>query len=128
VKTGSAALAVALAEKDRASRNWQGICLVFTRTCLGVPARYASAIIAWTRVTPSNRHGGTNPPQGVPVFWDVGVHGHVALSAGGGYRWSTDILRKGRWQRRCGVPQPTGVPTAVDLTKLASKYGFRIRV
>lgn len=101
MRLGSAAVAAALREHKSPSRVWlsaqgNGLCLQYTREMLGVPAKYASAIIAWTHVAKADRHGGAEPPPGVPVFWRVGRWGHVALSAGGGYVWSTDILRKGK--------------------------------
>lgn len=36
------------------------------------------------------------PPANTPVFWTGGKHGHVALSAGGGYAWTNDMGGKGR--------------------------------
>lgn len=101
MRTGSAAVAFALKEHKTPSRVWvsekgNGVCLEFTRTCLGVGPRFGSAIIAWSHVPKDERHGGANPPPGVPVFWQIGAFGHVAISAGGGYVWSTDILRKGQ--------------------------------
>lgn len=66
-----------------------------TRLLLRVPAGAPNAIGAWEAVTPKHRHD-TAPPVGVPVFWAVGRHGHVALSAGHGLVWSIDIRRPGR--------------------------------
>lgn len=101
MRLGSAAVAFALKEHKTPSRVWQspkgnGLCLQFTRTALDVPAKAGSAIEAWSDVAAGDRHGGQNPPPGVPVFWRIGRWGHVAVSAGGGYVWSTDILRKGK--------------------------------
>lgn len=101
MRAGSAAVAWALREHKTPTRIWisekgNGLCLMFTRTALGVDSGAGSAIEAWHDVKAANRHGGKNPPPGVPVFWKVGTWGHVAVSAGGGLVWSTDILRKGK--------------------------------
>lgn len=95
MRTGSAAVAVALREHRTRSEDWEGMCLRFVRTCLGVPYRWDDARSAWQHVADTDRHAGPKPPPAVPVWWDVGAHGHVALSAGGGRVWSTDILRAG---------------------------------
>jgi hypothetical protein len=81
------------------SRDWTGWCLVFVRSCFGVPARYGSATEAWTKA--EHRHPETDPdkiPRGVPVFWTGGSHGfgHIALSRGGGSCWTTDLIRPGQ--------------------------------
>lgn len=76
--------------------SWYQLCLKFVRTVLGAPGGVADARAAY-------RMGGGAaasdtvdvPPPGVPVYWDTGAHGHVALSAGSGYVWSNDIRRKG---------------------------------
>jgi hypothetical protein len=101
MRVGSAAVAFALKEHKAPSRFWRsakghGLCLQFARTALDVPAKYGSAVIAWSHVARADRHGGVHPPPGVPVFWRIGAFGHVAVSAGGGYVWSTDILHRGR--------------------------------
>lgn len=96
MRTGSTAVAAAITQAKRETEDWRGMCLRFVRTCLGVPARHRDAKTAWTATAPGDRHDGAKPPPGVPVFWAVGAHGHVALSAGGGLVWSTDILRPGQ--------------------------------
>jgi hypothetical protein len=75
-----------------------GMCLKFTRSCFNVPSRYSTAALAWANTR--HRHS-TTPPAGAPVWWTGGSRGfgHVALSAGGGYVWSTDVLRSGRVDR-----------------------------
>ena len=90
--------AFAQAEHEHASRDWRGWCLVFTRSCFGVPALYASATQAWQQAM--NRHPTTDAasiPRGVPVFWTGGSHGfgHIALSRGDGTCWTTDFVRAG---------------------------------
>lgn len=96
MRAGSAAVAWAIGQARRETQDWRGFCLRFVRTCLGVPAKQASAKAAWDAVAPADRHHDDTPPPGVPVFWAVGRFGHVALSAGGGRVWSTDILRSGQ--------------------------------
>lgn len=92
---GSAALARAIAEHRDPTQDWEAMCLRFVRTCLGVPARYSYATQAYQHTT---KRGGTtgDPPPAVPIWWAGGRYGHVALSAGGGYCWSNDILRVGK--------------------------------
>lgn len=79
------------------SGDWLAWCLVFVRSCFNVDAHHRSAIEAWRgarRRHPVSR--GSHVPTGVPVFWSTGTWGHVALSIGGGYCLSNDILRPGR--------------------------------
>lgn len=90
---GSAAVARAIAEHRNPSEDWEAMCLRFVRTCLGVAARYPYAELAYRHTT--KRHDTSEAPAGVPVWWSGGRYGHVALSAGGGYCWSNDILRRG---------------------------------
>lgn len=96
-KTADQAIAYAKAERDRTSRDWAGWCLMFVRLALGIPKLRPDAITAWSYA--SKRHTTGVPPRGVPVFWAIGDHGHVALSDGGGYCWSTDIRRRGKVDR-----------------------------
>jgi hypothetical protein len=76
-----------------------GVCLKFTRTCFGVSSRYLTASSAYAHA--QHRHSTGTPPRGVPVWWTGGSRGfgHVAVSDGGGYCWSTDVLRAGRVDR-----------------------------
>ncbi len=76
-----------------------GWCLLSVRTWLGIPSRDKSAKIAWNSTPESERHRNSTPPKGFPVFWDIGAHGHVALSDGNGYCISTDIKRRGKADR-----------------------------
>lgn len=92
--TPSSALARARDEHTDPTRSWAGYCLMFTRTCLGIPAVHPDADAAWNSA--EKRHSTGTPPAGAPVFWAVGEHGHVALSDGKGNVWSNDILRRGR--------------------------------
>lgn len=79
-----------------------GWCLMLVRLCYGIAPRYPDAASAW--VGAQKRHHQTSPtaiPRGYPVFWVGGSskHGHVAISAGEGFCWSTDIKRPGRFDR-----------------------------
>lgn len=75
-----------------------GYCEKFCRTCAGAAALAASAADAYYAA--KYRHTGT-PPRGAFVFWTGGSHGygHVAISDGNGWCWSTDIKRPGRVDR-----------------------------
>lgn len=77
-------------------QNWYQLCLKFVRSALGIRGGVADAREAYQL---GGGASGSNtsdvPPAGVPVYWDTGRHGHIALSAGGGYVWSNDIRRKG---------------------------------
>jgi hypothetical protein len=109
-RTPLAAVAVASAESVRPTRDWAGWCLMFVRICLGIAKHYNDAADAWAGAKAKHTTG--VPPVGVPVFWAIGAHGHVALSAGGGYVWSTDIRRRGRVDR-------------VPISEVTSRWGAR---
>lgn len=76
-----------------------GYCLRFARTCAGAPGGTHNAVTAWQNA--KHRHASAAPPRGSFVFWSGGGrgHGHVAVSDGQGYCWSTDISRPGRVDR-----------------------------
>lgn len=79
-----------------------GWCLKFVRLCYGIGPRELDAAAAWKHAT--KRHAGTplsDIPRGYPVFWLGGAngHGHVAISAGDGMCWSSDIKRAGFMDR-----------------------------
>lgn len=82
-------------ESKHGSPIWAGLCQKVTRTALGVGPGFASAILAWQGSDKDDRRYGKRPPAGVPVYWDIGVFGHAAISAGNGNVWSTDIKRRG---------------------------------
>ena len=96
-RTGAAAIRYARKEIANQSRNWRQLCLAFTRTCFNVGPRDASAKIGWQRAKlkhPTTR--AASIPVGVPVWWEIGVYDHVAISTGNGKCVSTDILRSGK--------------------------------
>lgn len=88
-------------------------CMLRTRECFGAPAigdfdhnGRASAYDGWEfakKKHPTSSFVGI--PAGVPVWWKGGSHGdgHVAISAGNGKIWSTDILRTGRYDHVDGL-------------------------
>lgn len=73
-----------------------GYCLRFARTCAGAPGGVSNAYLAWMNA--KRKHISGTPPKGAMVFWSGGAkkYGHVAVSAGGGRCWSTDIDRPGK--------------------------------
>lgn len=94
------ALSYALRESREPSRNWLNLCLVFTRTCFDVGPKYEDAAEAWSHT--DHRHGEhSTPPPGVPVWWTGGSHGHghVAISSGQGFCYTTDYVRAGKVDR-----------------------------
>lgn len=93
-KSSTDAVRAGRAEIGSANAPWYGLCLVFVRTALGIPALYPSAIAAWNGATKRHTGNGT-PPAGAPVFWSSRTFGHIALSVGGGRILSSDILRRG---------------------------------
>lgn len=90
-----------------------GMCLQMVRECYGIPAKEPDAAHAWVNAQKPHR-GDTNPPRGFPVFWTGGSHnfGHVAISAGDGWVWSTDIKRAGFFN-------------IVPLTLIAERWGLK---
>lgn len=86
----------------------EGWCLVYVQECFGIKAGdpgvtiAPDAIGAWRQA--KVKHPETDPvkiPRGYPMFWSGGSagHGHIAISAGGGFCWSTDIKRIGFFDR-----------------------------
>ena len=78
--------------------EWNGLCLVFVRSCYGVAAHFPSAAAAWHGA--KHKHhvtDGDKVPRGVPYFWTGGSQGfgHVVISVGGGLCWSNDIKVSG---------------------------------
>lgn len=75
-----------------------GMCLVYSRTMAGAPAGTPSASAAWANAR--YKRAGT-PPRGFPVYWTGGSrgYGHIAISDGGGWCWTTDYRRDGRVDR-----------------------------
>ena len=92
------AIAAARKQSHEGPRSGTGWCLRDVRVCYRIPALAPDAIGAWNIA--KTKHRETDPadiPRGYPVFWSGGSegHGHIAISAGGGKCWSTDIKRAG---------------------------------
>jgi len=102
----------------RDHQTWQvGYCQQYVRTSFGVGSLYGSAAEAWEHVNHKHRtENGNNCPRGVPVFWTGGSHGygHVAVSTGNGYCWSTDA----------GGP---GQVAKVSINGLTSRWGLNFQ-
>lgn len=86
-----------------------GLCMKNVRTAYGIPALGdydgdgdADAVDGWKAARLRHKVEAVDAvPAGVPVWWTGGSHGygHVAISDGGGWAWSTDLRRPGRWDR-----------------------------
>jgi hypothetical protein len=90
-----------------------GLCLAFVRQCWGLaPTGVPDADAAWARAKHKTKYG--TPPAGAPVYWAIGQHGHIAISAGNNRCYSTDILHNGR-------------VSLVPLVQIDSKWGAHYR-
>lgn len=90
-RTVAKARAWAAKQAKKPSENWHGKCLVFSRSAYNVDAKYASAANAWEHT--HYRHTSFPAPAGALYWWTGGSHsdGHVAVSDGNGYCWTTDF-------------------------------------
>jgi len=105
--------AVTVANSKRMIANkdcYPNLCLKATRTALGIPSKYASAISAWRNIPRSKRHSGIAPP-GYPMFFGIGRYGHVVISLDG----------KGLVASNMSNWYPRGIMKAVSY-KLFSNY------
>lgn len=69
------------------TKGYPGMCLQFVRTAYGIPAKYGSARTAWQNATSQvETSDAAACPRGYPIWLDhpKSVHGHVAISLGGG--------------------------------------------
>lgn len=101
-KVSERAIAAAAYQSKNGPRFGYGLCLQRCRMCYDVDALEPDAASAWAHA--KFRHTQTNPvkiPRGVPVFWTGGSsgHGHIAISTGDGWCWSTDIKRTGYFDK-----------------------------
>lgn len=95
-RTPEQAVAWAHNQHDINSHAWHNLCLAFTHDCYDVGSKYPSAIAAWNGAAKKHTvSAGSQVPRGVPVFWSGNTYGHVAISAGSGYCWSSDIYTYG---------------------------------
>lgn len=74
-------------EYSRKAAKFPGLCLQFVRLCLGIAAKYPSAIAAWRAIPGKYKHSGI-APKGFPMFYNIGQFGHIVLSDGTGDVWS----------------------------------------
>lgn len=86
--------------KAQATASWAvGMCDNFVANMYGLTASgYTTAISHWNSIPSQYKHPGDgNPPAGALVFWSGGSNGfgHVAISDGKGYIYSTDMPHSG---------------------------------
>jgi len=81
------------------SQNWDHMCQSFVRQSFGLPGIYSTASEAWFAGLKRGNTPVNDIPAGVPVYW---APNHVALSTGGGFCISTDVLRAG-WPDEVGI-------------------------
>lgn len=97
-RTWQQVMAAKQAEHDRQRLVTRpGMCLLAVITMLGGPNTGVHDAALGMRLSP-NLHTTGTPPAGALCWWTGGSHGygHVAISAGAGYTWTTDILRAAR--------------------------------
>ena len=91
------AAAYALAEVKNPDKWYEGLCDHFATWCYGYGGSgYYDARTHLNAVPDKFRHWGQRPPVGAFVWWNTGVHQHIAVSVGRGRVASTDILRLGK--------------------------------
>lgn len=100
VNTPEQALAVCANQSAHGPRFGTGECLRQVRTAYGVPSDGTpDAATAWLRAKAKHAAPAdlATIPRGAVLFWTGGTHGfgHVAIAAGHGMMWSTDIRRPG---------------------------------
>lgn len=93
--------AIAKAEAETRAKGVYdaGLCLRHVRLWFGIAAKYPSAIEAWEGAGGAGgdaTHTVLDAPPGVPMFWRGGRFGHIALSAGDGMIYTTDLPQRGR--------------------------------
>lgn len=93
VRTPAQVVAWAKRQHDIGASGWHMKCQKFARMAAGAGGGAATALIGWRQARYRHRTG--TPPAGSFVWWGGGRYGHVAVSIGGGYIWSTDIRRRG---------------------------------
>jgi len=84
-------------EAPTSDGTWYRWCLVFVRSCFGIPARWLDAGKAWDNA--ERKHPTNDPmaiPAHVPVWWELpSVADHIAYSIGNGLCLSNDAKRPG---------------------------------
>ena len=95
-KAVAAAVARAAAESAHPTVNLGALCDHFVGMCWGLAhSGQVDAASHWAAIPAARKHPGNalDAPAGSLVFFNPD---HVAISAGGGKVWSTDILRPGK--------------------------------
>lgn len=79
-----------------ATSSWAaGMCDNFVANMYGLSASgYTTAVTHWNAIPSQYKHTDGNPPAGALAFWGGGL-GHVAISDGNGYVFSTDQPSQG---------------------------------
>lgn len=87
---------LAYAQRISQTRADVGIrmCQRFVRSAFGSPGGAPTALAAWAAAQYKHKSG--TPPPGAAVFWGGGSAGHVAISAGNGMVYSTDVKEPGK--------------------------------
>lgn len=99
------AIRAARTQSEQGPQFAVGMCLAKVHDCYGIGALFPSAAAAWKGA--KVKHPETDPakfPRGYPLFWTGGSRGfgHVAIAAGDGMCWSTDIKRPGFFDK-CAI-------------------------
>lgn len=98
IRTGASAIKWAKTQTTKPVKDFHNLCLQFTRMCFNVAAKYTTAKKGWEGAT--KKHKTTNAssiPAGVPVWFKTGtVNWHVAISAGNGNCYSSDVGGRGK--------------------------------
>lgn len=101
-RTPAQAVAWAARQVDHPSQGWKGVCLSFVAQCYGWGgAGVNTAWQSWQQTPERLCHYRGVPLAGALVYWRGGSRGfgHVAISAGSGRVYSTDIKRTGQVDR-----------------------------
>lgn len=99
-KMGRAAILRARAQSHDGPTQPHGLCLKMVVDAYQVRHGIPDAISSWNMAPDKHRtERPSQPPRGFPIYWSGGSegHGHVAIAAGDGWCWSTDIKRSGRF-------------------------------
>ena len=98
IRTGTSAVNWAKTQTTKPVKDFNNLCLQFTRMCFNVPAKYTSAKKGWEGAAKKHKTtNASNIPAGVPVWFKTGtVNWHVVISAGNGYCYSSDVGGRGK--------------------------------
>jgi hypothetical protein len=91
--TASQVLAYAQQFSENGTDLGPDMCQRFVRQAFGSPGGADTALDAWNQA--NFKHTAGTPPPGAAVYWGGGS-GHVAISAGNGMVYSTDVRRPGQ--------------------------------